>query len=237
MEFGRNTKIILGVIYLVVLTIFLYLIFSNFSYEDISSFKFLQSNQEKINTYKNNHIIFLSIVFILFSIIWCCMLGFGSPIALVGGFIFGKWIGTVLTVFGLATGALCLYLIGKFFTYNYLKEKFSEKFNYLESFFLNKQLISMIVFRFIGLVPFFIQNLLPVIFNIKLKNYYLGTVIGILPSIYIINSLGDGLSRALYKFESTPSITSLLALPEIYIPLLAFAFIFIISFILKKKIK
>ena len=121
MEFGRNTKIILGIIYLVVLTIFLYLIFSNFSYEDISSFKFLQSNQEKINTYKNNHIIFLSIVFILFSIIWCCMLGFGSPIALVGGFIFGKWIGTVLTVFGLATGALCLYLIGKFFTYNYLK--------------------------------------------------------------------------------------------------------------------
>ena len=95
----------------------------------------------------------------------------------------------------------------------------------------------MIVFRFIGLVPFFIQNLLPVIFNIKLKNYYLGTVIGILPSIYIINSLGDGLSRALYKFESTPSITSLLVLPEIYIPLLAFAFIFIISFIIKKKIK
>ena len=52
MEFGRNTKIILGIIYLVVLTIFLYLIFSNFSYEDISSFKFLQLNQEKINLIK-----------------------------------------------------------------------------------------------------------------------------------------------------------------------------------------
>jgi len=237
MKIDKNTKIILGIVYLLVLTIFLYFLFSNFAYEDISNIKFIQSNKEKINLIKNNNIFFLSFVFIVFSIVWCCMLGFGSPIALIGGFIFGKWLGTALTVFGLATGALFLYLIGKFFFYSFLKDNFEKKFNYLESFFSNKQLFSMILFRFIGLVPFFMQNLLPVIFNISSKNYYLGTIIGILPSIFIITSLGDGLANAIYKFDSFPSIISLILLPDIYLPLIAFFFIIIISFFFKKKFK
>ena len=237
MQINRNTKIILGTIYLVVLTTLLYFLFSNFNYEDISSIKFIQSNKEKINLLKNNNIFFLCFIFIVFSIAWCCMLGFGSPIALIGGFIFGKWLGTLLTIFSLGTGSLFLYLIGKFFLYNFLKEKFEKKFNYLESIFLDKQLVSMILFRFIGVVPFFMQNLLPVIFNISLKNYYLGTIIGILPSIFIITSLGDGFANAIYKFDSFPSIISIILLPEIYIPLIVFFFIIIISFFLKKKFK
>jgi uncharacterized membrane protein YdjX (TVP38/TMEM64 family) len=81
------------------------------------------------------------------------------------------------------------------------------------------------------------QNLLPVIFNISSKNYYLGTIIGILPSIFIITSLGDGLANAIYKFDSFPSIISLILLPDIYLPLIAFFFIIIISFFFKKKFK
>tara|TARA_B100001109_G_C18826757_1_gene457430 strand:- start:648 stop:1361 length:714 start_codon:yes stop_codon:yes gene_type:complete len=237
MKVDRNTKIILGIIYLLVLTVFLYFLFSKFSYEDLTSIKFIQSNQEKLTIFKENNIFLISLGFVIFSIFWVCMLGFGSPIALTAGFIFGKWLGTLLTIFGLATGALCLYLIGNFFLYNLLREKFEKKFAYLESFFSNKQFVSMVIFRFVGIVPFFIQNLLPVIFNIKSKNYYFGTIIGILPSIYIINSLGEGLASALYKFENLPSVFGLLFLPEIYIPLIAFLIILIISFFLRKKIK
>ena len=92
----------------------------------------------------------------------------------------------------------------------------------------------MIIFRFVGLVPFFIANLLPVIFNIKVKNYYLGTFIGILPSIFILSSLGSGLSDAIYQFETFPSFTSLIALPEIYLPIIGFFSIIVASIFLKK---
>ena len=95
----------------------------------------------------------------------------------------------------------------------------------------------MIIFRFVGFVPFFIANLLPVVFNINIKNYFFGTIIGILPSIFIISSLGSGLSGALYKFETFPSIFSLLILPEIYMPLIGFIVIVIISIFLKKFFK
>jgi len=92
----------------------------------------------------------------------------------------------------------------------------------------------MIIFRFVGFVPFFIANLLPVIFNINTKNYFIGTFVGILPSVFIISSLGSGLEKALYKFETFPSIISLLLLPEIYFPILGFMAIIIISLIVKK---
>ena len=93
----------------------------------------------------------------------------------------------------------------------------------------------MIIFRFVGFVPFFIANLLPVIFNINIRNYFLGTFVGILPSVFIISSFGSGLGQALYKFETFPSIFSLLSLPEIHQPILGFAAIMIISFFFKKK--
>ena len=41
-------------------------------------------------------IYFVSIIFLGLTILWVFpFLGFGSPVALMGGFIFGKWIGTI----------------------------------------------------------------------------------------------------------------------------------------------
>ena len=92
----------------------------------------------------------------------------------------------------------------------------------------------MIIFRFVGLVPFFIANLLPVIFNISIKNYYLGTLIGIFPAVFIIVSLGSGLGNIINTNETMPSFLSLIILPEIYFPIIGFLIIVILSFFLKK---
>jgi uncharacterized membrane protein YdjX (TVP38/TMEM64 family) len=100
--------------------------------------------------------------------------------------------------------------------------------------FKKNHLNIMIIFRFVGFVPFFIANLLPVIFNINSRNYFLGTFIGILPSVFIISSFGSGLNEALFKFETFPTLLSLLTLPEIYFPILGFASVLFISIIAKK---
>jgi uncharacterized membrane protein YdjX (TVP38/TMEM64 family) len=170
----------------------------------------------------------------VFTIFWVSLLGFGSPIALLGGFIFGKWIGSLLVVFSLTTGSLCLYLIGKYFFYEFLNKKLHNKFNYLEKIFSKNELLIMIIFRFVGLVPFFIANLLPVIFNISIKNYYLGTLIGIFPAAFIIVSLGSGLGNIINTNETMPSFLSLIILPEIYFPIIGFLIIVVLSLFLKK---
>jgi len=237
MKKSKKVKITLGLFYLIVLSSFLYFMFSKFNFEDISSIKIIQSNIEQLNLIKFNNLISTLLFFSLFTVLWVILLGFGSPIALVGGFIFGKWLGTLIVTVSLSIGALFLYIIGVFFFYDYIKRKFSNKFSYLEKTFKKKELLVMIIFRFVGLVPFSIANLLPVILNIKYQNYFFGTFIGIMPSIFIFSSLGSGIASAIYQFEVTPSFITLLLLPEIYLPICGFVCIFILSLLLKKTLK
>jgi len=237
MEKVKKVKISLGVIYLVILTIFIYFLFNYFDFEDISSIKVIHSNQDQLNILKENNLILLISIFFFITVLWVFLLGFGSPVALIGGFIFGKWIGTIVVTLSLSIGALCLYIFAKFFLYEFLKEKLFMKFKKLDLMFQKKQLLVMIIFRFVGVVPFFLGNLLPVIFNINAKNYLLGTIIGIMPAIFVMVSLGSGINEAIYSFEEFPSLLSLIFLPEIYFPIIGFLIILILSIIFKKKFK
>ena len=54
-------------------------------------------------------------LFLLFTIFWVIMAGFGLPIGLLAGFIFGKWYGVLILVIGMSIGASILYMIGKYF--------------------------------------------------------------------------------------------------------------------------
>jgi len=237
MEKTKKIKIAIGLIYLVVLSAFLYFLFQNFNFEDIRSIKVIQSNKGQLNILKENNLILLIFIFFLLSALWTVFLGFGTPIALVGGFIFGKWIGTIVVTTALSIGALCLYSFAKYFLYDFLKENLFTKYKNLNLMFQKKQLLVMILFRFVGLVPFFLANLLPVIFNINAKNYLIGTFVGILPAIFIMVSLGSGFSDAIYSFDEFPSLLSLIALPEIYFPLIGFFFILVLTLVLKRKFK
>ena len=233
----KKIKIVMGSAYLVILSIFLYFLFSYFNLKDISSIQVIHSNQERLNIMRESNLILLLLIFFLLTVLWVILLGFGSPIALIGGFIFGKWIGTIMVTMSLSIGALCLYIFAKYFLYDFLKEKLFMKFKKLNFMFQKRQLLVMIIFRFVGIVPFFLANLLPVIFNISAKNYLLGTIIGIMPAVFIMVSLGSGLYEAIYVFEEFPSLSSLIFLPEIYFPILGFLILLILSILLKEKFK
>ena len=110
MESENKLKIILGIIYLSIVTGFLLLFFSYFSFDDFSSFELIKNNRDKLNDIKNSNLLIASLLFFIGVIIWVMLLGFGSPVFLVGGFIFGKWIGTIPIVFGLSIGATLLYI-------------------------------------------------------------------------------------------------------------------------------
>ena len=112
------------------------------------------------------------VYFILFTIIWVVLLGFGSPIFLVGGFLFGKWLGTIVVAFSLTVGATFLYIIANYIFKELIIEKFSKRFSNLKNKFKKNEFNFMLIYRFVGGLPFFIQNLLPCLFEVKLKNYF-----------------------------------------------------------------
>ena len=118
---------------------------------------------------KEKKFFLLTILFIFITIIWVLMLGFGLPIILTAGFIFGTWIGSLIAIIGLTFGATLLYFFANYFVKDLIEEKFSKKFSNLSSKIRENEFLFFLIYRFIGGIPFQIQNILPVLFNVKFK--------------------------------------------------------------------
>ena len=234
MQKTKKIKIIIGTIYLILLFIFLYLFFSKFTLEEITTYKFIQTNREYLVNIKQANIILLLLFFLIFSIIWVLLLGFGSPILIAAGFIFGKWLGTLLAVSALSVGATILYIFAGYFFKDLIREKFLNKFKNLEIKFKKNEYVFFLIYRFVGGIPFQIANLLPVLFNVRLKNYFFGTFLGIMPISFIFASLGSGISEIIKINNTVPSMLDLLLSHEIYLPILGFIFLVFLTVFLKK---
>jgi len=112
---SKNFKIFLGFIYLLILVAFLYFIFSNIQISRLNDFLYYKELQLNLDQFVTNNLIINIIYFSVFTIIWVLMLGFGSPITILSGILFGKWIGTLVSVISMSIGALALYSIANFF--------------------------------------------------------------------------------------------------------------------------
>ena len=231
----KKIKLFLGSAYILIVFVFLLIFFNNFSFQDFSSYELIRQNREVLENIKNSNIFLSSIIFLIGTIVWVLLLGFGSPVFLVGGFIFGKWLGTLLVVFGLSIGATFLYIFANYFLKDLVEEKFSSRFSNFTEKFKKNEFVFFLIYRFVGGIPFFISNILPTIFNVKVRNFFLGSIIGMTPQLFVGVSLGAGLSKILEENSEVPSILELIFSPDIYLPILGIIILVIIGFLLKKN--
>ena len=114
-------KISLIIVYTLVLSLFLWAFFSKFSISDLTSFNFIKDNRDYLIKIKESNFFLVAFVFYISTIAWTLLLGFGTPVYLMGGFIFGKWFGTLIVVFGLTTGASLLYIFSNYFLKDFVE--------------------------------------------------------------------------------------------------------------------
>ena len=121
MEKSKKLKIIVGFFYLIVVSTSLYFFLTKFTLEELTSYEFIKNNSEYFFNLKKSNLILLSSIFLVSTILWVIMAGFGSPVALLAGFIFGQKFGFIIAILGLSIGATFLYIFGNFF---FLKQIF-----------------------------------------------------------------------------------------------------------------
>ena len=234
MEKSKKVKITLGLFYLLVVSSFLYFFLSKFTLEELTSYEFIKDNRDYFFGLKQTNLLLLSVIFIFLTIVWVLMAGFGSPVALLAGFIFGKWLGIIILVLGLSVGATILYIFGNYFLKEIIKEKFLNRFKNLEIKFKKSEFIFLLVYRFVGGIPFAIANVLPCLFNVKIFNFFWSTLIGIVPSTFLIVSIGSGLEKIINQNLEAPKLLEIIYSPDIHIPMIAFVALIIITIITRK---
>ena len=230
MEKSKKIKLFIGLFYISLVSLFLYFFFSKFSLQEITSYEFIKNNRDYFFNLRQSNLFLLAILFILFAAVWVFAAGFGSPLALFAGFIFGKWFGLLFAVIGMTLGATMLYIFANYFLKDMIRDKFLNRFEKLEKKFKKSEFIYLLIYRFVGGIPFQIQNVLPCIFNVKIYNFFWATFLGIMPSLFLLISVGSGLEKIIDQNLEAPSIIDLIMSPSIYVPLIAFFTLLVITF-------
>ena len=230
-----NIKWIIGSIYLLLLIVGITFLLTNYNISDFFSYEFIRLNKNIILEYRRENFLALTSLFFIFSIVWVLLLGFAMPLLIFSGFVFGKWWGILIVLTSTTIGATMLYfLVGLFFR-NIIQEKLAPKFSKLKKFFNKNELVYFMFYRFIGGggTPYAIQNTLPILFNMSMKNYIIATFLGSMPSMFVTVAIGSGIETIIDQNEKLSAVNVLFS-PDIYIPIVCFFILLIIGFIFKK---
>ena len=219
---SKKIKLFIGLFYILAVSLFLYFIFTKFSFHEITSYEFIKNNRDYFFELRQTNLFLLGILFILFATIWVFAAGFGSPLALFAGFIFGKWFGLFFALIGMTLGATLLYIFANYFLKEMIRDKFLNRFDKLEEKFRKSEFMYLLIYRFVGGIPFQIQNVLPCIFDVKVFNFFWSTFLGMIPSLFLVISIGSGLEEIIDQNLEAPSLIDLITSPSIYIPMIAF---------------
>ena len=225
-------KIFLGFAYLSIVTAVV-IAFFYYGADTFLSPSYLIDNKKYIFELRDQNLFLISSVYFFFSIIWVFLMGFGTPLVIFAGFAFGTVLGSILSIFSFTIGATLLYIFANHYFKDLVEKYLGSKYSGLKNNVNQNELSYFFSLRVIPGIPFPIKNLLPVLFNMKLKNFFLATLFGEAIPIIISVSIFSGLSNA---FKSDKDLNlNLLFTPEIFFPLLALAVMSLIANYVKKK--
>ena len=232
---SSNIKWVIGFIYLLLLIVGITFLLSKYNISDFFSYEFIRLNKNIILEYRRENFLALTSLFFIFSIVWVLLLGFAMPLLIFSGFVFGKWWGILIVLTSTSIGATLLYFLAGLFFRDIIQEKFAPKFSKLKKFFNKNELVYFMFFRFIGGggTPYAVQNTLPILFNMSMKNYIIATFFGSMPSMFVTVSIGSGIESIIDQNAKLSAVNVIFS-PEIYIPIVCFFILLLIGFVIKK---
>ena len=228
----KKVKLLLLSIYIIIFISVFFFIIKKFGFGYIIKLEWVNDYTYLIKELKSYNKVLLMLLFFFIGNLWVFFLGFASPLVIISTILFDFHTAIMLSLITLSTGATLVYVIAKVNFLDTLQKKYLNLKNKIGSLFSKNQLISMIIFRAIGGIPFQLQNLLPGLFNINYKNYFIGTIIGLTPQVFFLGSLANGISKGITTNLST---LDLLYREDIYLPILGLLILLIVGFLVRKK--
>jgi len=192
------------------------------------SLEFMQAQLGAISEYRQSSPLKSVVVF---SAIYIAATAASIPGALVltllGGAIFGFFLGTAVVAISATVGATIAFLLSRYLFNDLVKEKMGERLTKIRESFSKEGAMYLFSMRLVPVFPFFAINLLMGLTPIKTSTYAFASLIGMLPGTMAFINAGTQLS----KLQSLKGLLS----PAIIASFLLLAvFPYIAKFILKQ---
>lgn len=197
------------------------------------SFAELSQHRQVLLAWTQTHYLWAVLIFIgLYVTATALSVPGATVLTLTAGFLFGTLQGSIYVVIAATLGATLIFLIVRTSIGQTLASKGVSWVKRLEAGFQHNAFNYLLVLRFIPLFPFWVINIVAGILNVKLRDYFFATLIGIIPGSVVYVAVGNGLG-SLFEQGKTPNF-SIIFSAEIFLPLIGLAILSIVPVFYKK---
>lgn len=156
----------------------------------------VKANRGALLAYADAHLVrALGIAFVVYAGAVAFSLPGGLVLSLAMGFIFGRWIGTVLVVAAATVGATLVFLAARYVFADAARSRLGAIGARINAGFTANAFSYLLFLRLVPLFPFFLVNLAPAFTSIPLSTYVAATFVGIVPGTFVFVNLGQTLGR------------------------------------------
>ncbi|EAR26039.1 putative integral membrane protein [marine actinobacterium PHSC20C1] len=113
-----------------------------------------------------------------------------AVISIAAGLAWGLWVGTLLVLVGAIAGAALSFWIGRMLGRDAVEQYTGGRVRAVDEMLQKRGLVSMIALRLIPLIPFTVINYAAGLTAIRVRDYMLGTAIGIIPGTMAFVAVG-----------------------------------------------
>lgn len=116
-----------------------------------------------------------------------------AALSLTAGLAFGEIWGAVYLMLGALIGTSATFVIGRFFGRGFIEKLLKGKFRDLDENLAKNGFMTILLFRVVPLVPYEVLNYAAGLSRIKFKDYFLATLLGLIPGVVISAFFGGSL--------------------------------------------
>ena len=161
---------------------------------DYVNIETVKRNRDALRAFVDAHDVAAPVIAFL---IYCGATALSLPIAIVLsltiGFLFGRWIGTLIVVTAATAGATVLFLAARYLFADAARRRMGSVGEKINAGFTENAFLYLLFLRLVPLFPFFLVNLAPAFTTIPVATYVLATAIGIVPGTFVFVNLGQAL--------------------------------------------
>ena len=198
------------------------------------SLESLRENREALSALVADN---FALVLVGFIALYAVLVGISFPgasfLSIFGGFLFGTIVGGFAIVIGATIGATAIFLAARYALGDTLSKKAGPYMKKFEAGLKENELSYLFILRLIPAFPFFIVNIVPALFDVKLRNYVLTTFFGIIPGSFVYASVGAGVG-AIFDAGGEVQLSGLMLQPKVIGPILALIALSLLPVLYKK---
>jgi uncharacterized membrane protein YdjX (TVP38/TMEM64 family) len=197
------------------------------------SFAALRDNRAALTELVGAHLVVAAVLFVAtYVVVIAASLPVGSPLTVLGGFLFGTSLGTACVLIGATGGAVVLFLAARNAIGDTVQRRLGALGERLARDLAQNALSYLLVLRLVPLFPFWLVNLVAAAANLSLTTYVIGTFLGIIPASFVYVSIGSGLG-AVFDRGETPDLKIIFS-PDVLVPIVGLAVLALIPVVYRR---